>query len=228
MAEEIKTLRKSKSKFKMNNRCRNEEDAELFLRSELNKDISNKLLVCMGSSLLAKGTLEYENRRKNNNEAVKRCRKKRVDKQQEKEQRIRKLEDENGKLMGVIFRLKRELNSKCNSTKSMSSLETSQLSEKLDEIRVADELFSELTNYESIKGFQFNCNDFFENFKTFDLSSNSNSSNEWMMSLKQNELSTQPNQSLESVTLNEEDIFSSSSLFNAFHKEFDLNDLLLD
>ena len=67
----------------MSNWCRNEEDSELFLlRNELNKNISNKLLVDMESSLLPKGTLEYENRRRSNNEAVKRCRKKRVEKQQ--------------------------------------------------------------------------------------------------------------------------------------------------
>ena len=211
----------------MSNWFRNEEDSELFLRSESNKNISNKLLVGMGSSLITKGTLEYENRRRNNNEAVKRCRKKRVEKQQEKEQRIRKLEDENGKLMGVIFRLKRELNSKSHSDKNMPSFETNQFSQKLDEIKVADELFSELNNYvsnnESINGFQFN----FENFKTFDVTS-TNSSNEWTMSLKQNELTTQSNQRLESLNLNEKDIFYSSDLLNAFHKEFDLNDLLLD
>ena len=103
----------------------------------------NKLLVWMGSSLVEKGSIEYEKRRRNNNEAVKRCRKKWIQKQHEKEERIRKLETENGKLLSIVFRLKRELNANNNPIKSLPT-ETTQLVP--DEMKVNDELFSHLNN----------------------------------------------------------------------------------
>jgi hypothetical protein len=103
----------------------------------------NKLLVWMGSSLVEKGSIEYEKRRRNNNEAVKRCRKKWIQKQHEKEERIRKLETENGKLLSIVFRLKRELNANNNPIKNFSPVTTQLVQDKM---KVTDESFSHLNN----------------------------------------------------------------------------------
>lgn len=76
---------------------------------KMNFGQKEKRLVWMGSSLLEKGTPEYTNRRKSNNEAVKRWRKKMIQTQNEKEKRMKELEYENENLKNLIFTLKQRL-----------------------------------------------------------------------------------------------------------------------
>ena len=96
----------------------NDKHTNLYRQSEicvsnrlmLENEMNNKSLVWMGSSLVEKGSLEYEKRRRSNNEAVKRCRNKWIQKQNEKEHRMKELVDENKNLKTLILSLKKELN----------------------------------------------------------------------------------------------------------------------
>jgi hypothetical protein len=69
-----------------------------------------KNLVKMGSSLLEKGTHEYEKRRRSNNEAVKRSRNKWIQKHNENKHRLKELQDENENLKSLVLSLQKELN----------------------------------------------------------------------------------------------------------------------
>jgi hypothetical protein len=96
----------------------NDKHMNLYRQSEIcvsnmlmfENETNNKSLVWMGGSLVEKGSLEYEKRRRNNNEAVKRCRNKWIQKQNEKEQRMKELIDENENLKSLVLSLKKELN----------------------------------------------------------------------------------------------------------------------
>lgn len=67
-------------------------------------------LARFGNKFVEKYTDEYEQRRMNNNEAVKKCREKLTKTQQMREERMRQLADENKKLLGTVDTLSKELN----------------------------------------------------------------------------------------------------------------------
>jgi hypothetical protein len=71
---------------------------------------NKKPVVCFGNKVVPKETDEYYKRRENNNEAVKKCREKLTQKQKEREDRMRILDDENKKLTGTVDALNKELN----------------------------------------------------------------------------------------------------------------------
>ena len=93
-------------KLNSENKFKNKQ-ANKFHSESVKKE---KNLVRMGSSLLEKGTPEYEKRRRSNNEAVKRSRNKWIQKHNEKEHRMKELEDENENLRSLVLSLKKELN----------------------------------------------------------------------------------------------------------------------
>ena len=71
---------------------------------------NQKPVVCFGNKVVPKATDEYYKRRENNNEAVKKCREKLTQKQKEREERMRDLDEENKKLNGTVELLNKELN----------------------------------------------------------------------------------------------------------------------
>ena len=71
---------------------------------------NQKPVVCFGNKVVPKETDEYFKRRENNNEAVKKCREKLTQKQREREERMKSLDDENKKLTGTVESLNKELN----------------------------------------------------------------------------------------------------------------------
>lgn len=71
---------------------------------------NQKPVVCFGNKVVPKETDEYFKRRENNNEAVKKCREKLTQKQHEREERMKLLDDENKKLTGTVESLNKELN----------------------------------------------------------------------------------------------------------------------
>ncbi len=79
-------------------------------KKELLLQQSEKPVVCFGNKVVVKETDEYFKRRENNNTAVKKCREKTKIKQQERENRIKKLDDENRRLMDRVETLQKELN----------------------------------------------------------------------------------------------------------------------
>jgi hypothetical protein len=62
-----------------------------------------------GNKYVQKGTDEYNDRRNKNNDAVKKCRAKLQEKQQEREQRLKELTEENRKLTSTVDSLNKEL-----------------------------------------------------------------------------------------------------------------------
>lgn len=66
-------------------------------------------MVYFGNKLVKKQTDEYEKRRRNNNEAVKKCREKLAQEQKEKEENMKKLNDENQRLNSTVDTLTKEL-----------------------------------------------------------------------------------------------------------------------
>lgn len=79
-------------------------------KKELLLQQTEKPVVCFGNKVVVKETDEYYKRRENNNTAVKKCREKTKIKQQERESRIKKLDDENRRLMDRVETLQKELN----------------------------------------------------------------------------------------------------------------------
>ncbi|CAF0881016.1 unnamed protein product [Brachionus calyciflorus] len=71
---------------------------------------SEKPVVCFGNKVVEKNTDEYTKRRESNNEAVKKCRQKLLEKQKEREDRMKKLQDENKVLTNTVDKLSQELN----------------------------------------------------------------------------------------------------------------------
>ena len=72
------------------------------------QDNGNKV-VCFGNKVVEKDTEEYKKRRVSNNEAVKKCRQKLMEEQKEKEDRMKRLDDENKRLNGKVESLQKEL-----------------------------------------------------------------------------------------------------------------------
>ena len=70
----------------------------------------DKPTVYFGNKVVVKDTDEYVKRRENNNVAVKKCREKSTQKQQEREARMNKLESENKRLSGIVESQMKELN----------------------------------------------------------------------------------------------------------------------
>ena len=81
---------------------------------------------------MEKNTEEYVQRRKNNNVAVKKCRQKLTKEQQEKEKKMKDLEDANSKLKGTCEALQKELNILRNVILEMSP--TKKLPEYLEKL----------------------------------------------------------------------------------------------
>lgn len=71
---------------------------------------SEQPVVCFGNKVVVKETDEYFKRRESNNVAVKKCREKTTQKQQERESRMRDLDEENKKLTNTVDTLHKELN----------------------------------------------------------------------------------------------------------------------
>ena len=82
-----------------------------FTKHEVVDPVNNetKTLVYFGNKRVALGTDEYDKRRKNNNEAVKKCREKAEKEQKEREERMNKLDNENKHLKEKLGSLTKEM-----------------------------------------------------------------------------------------------------------------------
>lgn len=79
-------------------------------KKQLMLETATEPVVCFGNKVVVKDTDEYHKRRNNNNDAVKKCRQKLLEKQKEREDRMKTLDDENKKLTGTVESLNKELN----------------------------------------------------------------------------------------------------------------------
>ncbi|RNA28383.1 CCAAT enhancer-binding gamma [Brachionus plicatilis] len=70
---------------------------------------AEKPVVCFGNKVVEKNTDEYAKRRDANNAAVKKCRQKSLEKQKEREDRMRNLSEENQRLNETVKKLCQEL-----------------------------------------------------------------------------------------------------------------------
>lgn len=70
---------------------------------------AEKPVVCFGNKVVEKNTDEYAKRRDANNAAVKKCRQKSLEKQKEREERMRNLSEENQRLNDTVKKLCQEL-----------------------------------------------------------------------------------------------------------------------
>ncbi|CAF0881034.1 unnamed protein product [Brachionus calyciflorus] len=79
-------------------------------KDKMSKAGTNKnKVVCFGNKVVEKNTREYFMRRENNNLAVKKCRKKLEEVQRKREERMRKLLNENKLLSVTVDSLSKEL-----------------------------------------------------------------------------------------------------------------------
>jgi len=87
----------------------NPNESRQATKKQLIIEQSKGNMVYFGNKLVEKKTDEYDKRRKNNNEAVKKCRNKLADEQKKKEERMKTLNDENIKLTNTVDQLSKEL-----------------------------------------------------------------------------------------------------------------------
>lgn len=82
----------------------------LSTQSNTSSTKSEKELARFGNKYVIKHTTEYDERRVKNNEAVKKCRQKTIEKQKEREKRLNDMQEENRKLNNIVESLHKELN----------------------------------------------------------------------------------------------------------------------